>query len=900
MKKTTFALGLMMGLVAVLRADTELVDGLKWRYAIVNGQARIGDYEQAAIPESTAGAVVIPGRLGGCAVTHVESDAFRGCRSLTSVTIPASVREIGEEAFATCSSLTSIVVDAANPLYVSQDGVLFSKDRRTLVKVPCGISGAYEIPSGVSEVEYDAFGGCAALESLTISASVDEIDGGALRGCVSLKSIAVDPSNRWYYSQNGVLFGTEEGRTLVKVPACGVSGAYEIPLGVREIDDYAFADCTAVETVTIPASVTEIGDAAFYGCTALKSIAVAASNPRYSSQNGVLFSKDKRTLVRVPCGTSGAYEIPSSVREIDDDAFGGCSLLTAVSIPPSVVSIGEGAFAGCEALTTVRLPSGLREIEDWIFAGCTGLASVNIPNGVVEIGESAFEDCGALASVRLPTGLKEIEPFAFRRTGLTAIDIPDSVTQIGEGAFAGCSLTSVALPPSATDAESLYYSGLDFVSFADKGGVLHIYSGDEDRVRRLLETVFAEGYGYASADAVELASRIQFEVRQQVLITGARVDLDVGLVGYTAKGLPKGLSYNARTGRVTGTAKEAGEFEAVFSKRGEEDVVVAFRVRAEEAPSVAAKGLGEAPLTVGVAGDPAGIPLDISAESGVKSVTAAKLPTGMRLTQDKATGAWSVTGAPTKPGVYEVTLTVTTVAGAKTAETVTVTVEPLPTAATGAFNGFVVREDGAGATLNAGTLAVSATDAGRITAKVVTAAGSCSFSATGWTAVDGDVYAVTMATRKNDVLTLSLDASKGWNEKQLTGAFTPNGGAEQVVEAQRNAFGRTWHFAAEGDAANGWTFAYATDAKAAALTVTLNADGKTAIAGTLPGGPRVSASGYADVGALAEGGIIADFAPIVSVKDGKATVKRILSISTNLMFDRSNDHGFVGSAKIVE
>ena len=84
------------------------------------------------------------------------------------------------------------------------------------------------------------------------------------------------------------------------------------------------------------------------------------------------------------------------------------------------------------------------------------------------------------------------------------------------------------------------------------------------------------------------------------------------------------------------------------------------------------------------------------------------------------------------------------------------------------------------------------------------------------------------------------------------------------------------------------------------LTVTLNADGSTKIAGKL-GTLSVSASGYADVTRLANGVIYADFAPVLSVKDDKATLKKTLSIRANLWFDRSNDHAEgVGSAKLVE
>ena len=126
------------------------------------------------------------------------------------------------------------------------------------------------------------------------------------------------------------------------------------------------------------------------------------------------------------------------------------------------------------------------------------------------------------------------------------------------------------------------------------------------------------------------------------------------------------------------------------------------------------------------------------------------------------------------------------------------------------------------------------------------------------------------------------------------------------VTAQRNAFGKTWYFAATGDATAGWKFAYIEDTKGAALTVTLKADGSTSIAGKLPNGTdakgkavtiKVSASGYANVGGLKDGAILADFAPVLTVNK----VKKVLMITANLWFDRKNEFGRdVGQAKLAE
>ncbi len=102
-------------------------------------------------------------------------------------------------------------------------------------------------------------------------------------------------------------------------------------------------------SVTIPNSVTSIGNDAFYYCGGLTTIDVAVDNLNYSSGNGVLFNKDKTTLIQYPGGKQGEYIIPNSVTQIGSAAFGYCTSLTSVTIPNSVTSIGDGAFEGCSS-----------------------------------------------------------------------------------------------------------------------------------------------------------------------------------------------------------------------------------------------------------------------------------------------------------------------------------------------------------------------------------------------------------------------------------------------------------------------------------------------------------------------------------------------------------------------
>jgi hypothetical protein len=273
-------------------------------------------------------------------------------------------------------------------------------------------------------------------------------------------------------SETVVIPAEFEGLPVVGIGERAFSGnttmkSLSIPEGVTFIDEDAFDNCTRLTDIAIPASVIRIGEDvndaedAFDGCTELTDIRVAEANETYSSEDGVLFNKDKTTLIHCPNGKSGSYTIPSSVTDIARLAFEDCGNLTSVTIPDSVVTLGERSFEDCIGLTSITIPGSIKVITGdirgaegyvyGVFVGCTGLTSVVILDGVTTIGDTAFFGCTRLSSVTIPGSVTSIGRQTFAAcAALTSITIPDSVTSIGNGAFQESGLTSIVIPDSLT------------------------------------------------------------------------------------------------------------------------------------------------------------------------------------------------------------------------------------------------------------------------------------------------------------------------------------------------------------------------------------------------------------------------------------------------------------------
>lgn len=358
--------------------------------------------------------VTLPAQL-----RSVGDNAFWLCSDLQSISIPATTTSIGLNAFYGCSRLVSGNIgevfwrldEARAAMAVRGSGTMLDfafsgsrpwdvhSKRITSVRVGFGVRsvGAYwfygfenlavlVLPQGVTAIEEYALAYAGKLRVLRVPGSVTAIRKGACVGCKALEVLALG---------HGILSVGERA-----FAECAALSELVLPDTLVAIGAEAFSGCAALHTVTITADVSTVGERAFAGCAALTALNVAAENPSYASADGVLFTKDGKTLLAYPAGKPGtSYAIPDGVRLLGADAFNGSPHLVSVELPASLAKVGERAFAHCTALTGVRIPGGVAEIGASAFAYCDRLESAAIGGGVSCVSAKAFAYCYRLARV---------------------------------------------------------------------------------------------------------------------------------------------------------------------------------------------------------------------------------------------------------------------------------------------------------------------------------------------------------------------------------------------------------------------------------------------------------------------------------------------------------------------
>ena len=250
---------------------------------------------------------------------------------LTQITIPESVKYIGNNAFSSCTGLTS--VSFGNNVEIIGESAFYS----------CTGLKSLVLPKNLKTIKYNAFGRCENITSVEFFDKLEILGNSAFSDCGSIESIV-------------------------------------LPEGVKTIGNNAFDNCKGLTSIVIPKSVTDIGNGAFYGCWSLESIDIP---------KGITEVKNSTFSV---CSSIASVVVPNGVTRIGDMAFSRCNSLTTIEIPSTVKSIGTWAF-WCQNLSTINYKGTIeqwKEItkdDEWLLTNKKDLV-VHCDNGDLTLNEA--------------------------------------------------------------------------------------------------------------------------------------------------------------------------------------------------------------------------------------------------------------------------------------------------------------------------------------------------------------------------------------------------------------------------------------------------------------------------------------------------------------------------------
>lgn len=290
----------------------------------------------------------------------IEWGAFEGCTQLASISIPEGVKKLETATFRKCQSLKSVQL----PTTLEEIEILVFDECEKLNNI--------NFPENLTTIGTRAFYHCLSLNELTLSNNIKTIDEGAFEQCNNLSSIVL-PKN--LFSIGKYAFRDTNISQI------------EIPDKVVYIKDNAFENCKNIKTINIAKGVYQIGLHPFVGCINLQSYSVDENNNYFSSINGALMTKDKKTFLYCPYNEQKqTYNIPEGTTTIGTRAFQGCKNINTIIIPSSVTRIKQETFlwAGfnefhCKAL----IPP---EIEKYLFPSFSdNVEYLYIPQGTLDV-----------------------------------------------------------------------------------------------------------------------------------------------------------------------------------------------------------------------------------------------------------------------------------------------------------------------------------------------------------------------------------------------------------------------------------------------------------------------------------------------------------------------------------
>lgn len=336
-------------------------DTLSWEFDAetgtlsVHGEGPMRDYSNAAPEWEQYSDQILKVSLDD-GITSVGAYAFYNYLNLTEARLPDSVEVIDVSAFDFDWALRTITIPASLK-YVGERAFY-----NTLLWEPENLI----FPEGCEYIGDEAFHSALKSGGIVSLPSTLKYLGSRSFTNAFLSDFTVSPDNEVYCSENHAIY-TKDGKELLMVaPDAEYSGEFRIPDGVEKLYPECFNVIRNIEAVYIPASVTDIPEGTFFSTFELKEIVVDEANPNYKSENGLLLSKDGKVLLGWPDGIEATeLVIPEGVERLGAYLFYGRFDSCSVALPESVRELGTMSLPA--AMTSLTLPAGLEKIDEYVF-----------------------------------------------------------------------------------------------------------------------------------------------------------------------------------------------------------------------------------------------------------------------------------------------------------------------------------------------------------------------------------------------------------------------------------------------------------------------------------------------------------------------------------------------------
>ena len=337
-----------------------------FRYIVNNNCATVTAYV------GSSNSISIPNTLGGYPVKFIDNsfEVEREDLYVKSLSLPKNLEYIDSSILGDLYGLTNITVDSGNQRYISKGGVLYTKDMKSLVGIAFNKKvTTFNVPSGVENIEsFNNFH----IKVLNIPSSVKYLPYEDKEDYYSfyygsLQKINVSSSNKYYYSYGGVLYNKSK-TYLIMYPDSKKDKSYKIPNSVNKL---SYFSNDYLENITLPDNLSKGYNEVFDSFENLKSISVSKKSKNYYSKSGVLFNKEKDTLLCYPSNKRlKKYTIPNSVKKVYMGSISNIYLQELV-VSRNMVKIEEGNLTE-GSLKKVIVHSPNVKFGDLCFYGNSG------------------------------------------------------------------------------------------------------------------------------------------------------------------------------------------------------------------------------------------------------------------------------------------------------------------------------------------------------------------------------------------------------------------------------------------------------------------------------------------------------------------------------------------------